>query len=83
MAKSEDLHGDRSHAELRRQYHCMAYNMLVAVISCTQSKVQFYNGFLFKEDPTKVCLLFCVSILYLVACFITSVVFRGNFCGTI
>ncbi len=54
MAKSEDLHGDRTLYELRRQYHCHAYNMLVAVITCTQSKVQFYTGFLFKEDPLKV-----------------------------
>lgn len=54
MAKSEDLHGDQSHCELRRQYHCAGYNMLLAVISCTQNKVQFYTGFLFKEDTTKV-----------------------------
>ena len=53
VAKSEDLHGDRTHYELRRQYHCHAYNMLVAVISCTQTKPQFYQGFLFKEDLTK------------------------------
>ena len=39
--------------ELRRQYHCAAYNMLMAVISCTQNKLQFYMGFLFKEDPIK------------------------------
>ena len=32
----------------------MAYNMLVSVITCTQSKMQFYTGFLFKEDITKV-----------------------------
>ncbi len=54
VAKSEDLHGDRTLYELRRQYHCHAYNMLVAVITCTQNKVQFYTGFLFKEDPLKV-----------------------------
>ena len=54
LAKSEDLHGDRTLYELRRQYHCMAYNMLVAVITCTQSKIQFYTGFLFKEEPLKV-----------------------------
>ena len=54
MAKSEDLHGDKTHYELRRQYHCMAYNMLLAVISCTQNKIQFYTGFLFKEDILKV-----------------------------
>ena len=54
MAKSEDLHCDKTHYELRRQYHCMAYNMLISVITCTQNKMQFYNGFLFKEDVTKV-----------------------------
>ncbi|XP_064405997.1 DNA-dependent protein kinase catalytic subunit-like isoform X2 [Halichondria panicea] len=53
LAKSEDLHGDRALYELRRQYHCMAYNLLVAVITCTQSKIQFYTGFLFKEEPLK------------------------------
>jgi len=52
--KSEDLHGDKTLLELRRVYHCMAYNMLVSVITCTQSKMQFYTGFLFKEDITKV-----------------------------
>lgn len=52
-AKSEDLHGDKTLYELRRQYHCHAYNMLVAVISCTQTKAQFYQGFLFKEDLLK------------------------------
>eukprot|EP00731_Ephydatia_muelleri_P036866 Em0341g3a len=52
-AKSEDLHGDKTLYELRRQYHCVAYNMLLAVISCTQNKLQFYTGFLFKEEPSK------------------------------
>ena len=53
-AKSEDLHGDRTHYELRRQYHCAAYKALMAVIMCTQDKMQFYHGFLFKEDSSKV-----------------------------
>eukprot|EP00731_Ephydatia_muelleri_P028749 Em0020g393a len=52
-AKSEDLHGDKTLYELRRQYHCAAFNMLLAVISCTQNKLQFYTGFLFKEEPSK------------------------------
>lgn len=52
-AKSEDLHGDKTYYELRRQYHCAAYNMLLAVITCTQNKLQFYTGFLFKEEPSK------------------------------
>jgi DNA-dependent protein kinase catalytic subunit len=52
-AKSENLTGDQVYPELRRQYHCFAYNMLVAVISCTQTKLQFYSVFLFKEDVSK------------------------------
>lgn len=53
-AKCEDLHGDKTHYELRRQYHCAAYKALMAVIMCTQSKIQFYHGFLFKDDVNKV-----------------------------
>ena len=32
--------------------------MLVSVISCTQTKPQFYQGFLFKEDIMKGQFLF-------------------------
>jgi len=53
-AKSEDLHGDTTLKELRRQYHCAAYNTLVAIVSCTQKDVKFYTGFLFTENPPKV-----------------------------
>jgi len=53
-AKSEDLHGDTTLKELRRQYHCAAYNTLVAIVSCTQKDVKFYTGFLFTENPLKV-----------------------------
>lgn len=53
-AKCEDLHGDKTHYELRRQYHCAAYKALMAVIMCTQNKIQFYHGFIFKEDLNKV-----------------------------
>ena len=74
MAKSEDLHGDKTLYELRRQYHCMAYNMLVAVITCTQNKVQFYTGFLFKEDPLKVCIDCCIHILR-TKCYYLHVIF--------
>ncbi|XP_065898419.1 DNA-dependent protein kinase catalytic subunit-like isoform X2 [Dysidea avara] len=52
-AKSEDLHGDTTLKELRRQYHCTAYNTLVAIVSCTQKDVKFYTGFLFTENPLK------------------------------
>ncbi|CAI8051260.1 DNA-dependent protein kinase catalytic subunit [Geodia barretti] len=53
QAKGEDLRGDRSHGELRRQYHCAAFNMVAAVITCTQRDLKFYTAFLFKEDLTK------------------------------
>lgn len=49
--------------ELRRQYHCAAYNLLIAVLSSTQTDAKFYTAFLFKEDEAKVCLRFiCESI---------------------
>ena len=54
LAKGEDLHGDRTLAELRRQYHCAAFSMVAAVISCTQKDLKFYTTFLFKEDLSKV-----------------------------
>lgn len=52
--KSEDSRGETEHKELRREYHCAAYNTLVALICCTQSEMKFYTGFLFKEDLIKV-----------------------------
>lgn len=55
LAKGEDLHGDQTLGELRRQYHCAAFNMVAAVITCTQKDLKFYTTFLFKEDLTKVC----------------------------
>ena len=57
QAKGEDLRGDRSHGELRRQYHCAGFNMVAAVITCTQRDLKFYTAFLFKEDLTKVYIL--------------------------
>ena len=62
-AKSEDLHGNKAHYEVRRQYHCMAYNMVMAIIPCTQQQPQFYAVFLFKEDPTKVSGIYIKFIL--------------------
>jgi DNA-dependent protein kinase catalytic subunit len=53
LAKGEDLHGDRTLCELRRQYHCAAFNMVAAVISCTQKDLKFYTTFLFREDRAK------------------------------
>ena len=52
--KAEDVRGETEHKELRRQYHCAAYNTLVALMCCTQTEMKFYTGFLFKEDLIKV-----------------------------
>jgi len=44
--------------ELNRLIHCAAYNVLTAVISCTQSDLKFYTGCLFPSDNlAKVSLL--------------------------
>ncbi|XP_064600499.1 DNA-dependent protein kinase catalytic subunit-like [Liolophura sinensis] len=53
LAKSEDMRGESTLLELRRQYHCAAYNALIAVISCTQTEQKFYVGFLFSENEVK------------------------------
>ena len=53
-AKGEDTRGEAAHTELRRQYHCMAYNAVIAIISCTQTDAKFYKAFLFTENTTKV-----------------------------
>ncbi|XP_041364232.1 DNA-dependent protein kinase catalytic subunit-like [Gigantopelta aegis] len=52
-AKSEDIRGETTLLEERRQYHCSAYNLLIAVISCTQTDSKFYNGFLFSDKEAK------------------------------
>jgi len=46
--------------ELVRLIQCAAYNMLIAVISSTQSDLKFYAGFLFPPDN-----LAKVSVLWL------------------
>ncbi len=53
-AKSEDIRGETKSLELRRLFHCAAYNALIAIITCTQTEIKFYNGFLFSENPAKV-----------------------------
>ena len=53
-AKGEDMRGEIALIEMRRHYHCAAYNALIAVISCTQTDLKFYRGFLFQEDSAKV-----------------------------
>ena len=37
-------------AEMSRLIHCAAYNVLIAVISSTQTDSKFYAGFLFPLD---------------------------------
>ena len=53
-ATVEDMRGETVALELRRLYHCCAYNALVALISCTQTELKFYVAFLFSENPVKV-----------------------------
>ena len=40
-------------AELRRVYHCSAYNAMASIILCTQKEEKFHGTFLFKENPAK------------------------------
>jgi DNA-dependent protein kinase catalytic subunit len=49
------VRGEGTCTELRRQYHCAAYNLLIAVLSSTQTDAKFFTAFLFKEDEAKVC----------------------------
>lgn len=46
--------GETQLLELRRLYHCAAYNCAIAAISCSFSEPKFYHGFLFSEKPEKV-----------------------------
>ncbi|XP_069369172.1 DNA-dependent protein kinase catalytic subunit isoform X2 [Paralichthys olivaceus] len=52
-AFTENMAGETQLLELRRQYHCAAYNCAIAVISCSFSEAKFYQGFLFSEKPEK------------------------------
>ncbi|KAM4719019.1 DNA-dependent protein kinase catalytic subunit isoform 2-T2 [Anableps anableps] len=49
----ENMAGETQLLELRRSYHCAAYNCAIAVISCSFSEPKFYQGFLFNEKPEK------------------------------
>ncbi|XP_076335270.1 DNA-dependent protein kinase catalytic subunit-like isoform X2 [Tachypleus tridentatus] len=51
--KKEDLRGETTLYDVRRRLSCAAYNVLIAVISCTQSDPKFYNVFLFQENSAK------------------------------
>lgn len=53
-AKSEDIRGESTLLELRRQYHCAAYNLMIAFISRTQTDLKYFTAFLFEEKEAKV-----------------------------
>lgn len=52
-AFTENMAGETQLLELRRHYHCAAYNCAIAVISCSFTEPKFYHGFLFSEKPEK------------------------------
>ncbi|XP_070708776.1 DNA-dependent protein kinase catalytic subunit [Pempheris klunzingeri] len=52
-AFTENMGGETQLLELRRQYHCAAYNCAITAISCSFSEPKFYHGFLFSEKPEK------------------------------
>ena len=56
-AHKEDMRGETAHLELRRIYHCAAYNCMISIISCTQTEQKFYTGLLFSDNPAKVGLI--------------------------
>ncbi|KAK2886235.1 hypothetical protein Q8A73_020181 [Channa argus] len=52
-AYTENMAGETQLLELRRLYHCAAYNCAIAVICCSFNESKFYQGFLFSEKPEK------------------------------
>lgn len=46
--------GETQLLDLRRLYHCAAYNCAMGAISCSFSEAKFYQCFLFSEKPEKV-----------------------------
>ncbi|XP_026183019.1 DNA-dependent protein kinase catalytic subunit isoform X2 [Mastacembelus armatus] len=52
-AFTENMAGETQLLELRRHYHCAAYNCAIAVISCIFKEPKYYHGFLFNEKPEK------------------------------
>ncbi|XP_030839871.1 DNA-dependent protein kinase catalytic subunit [Strongylocentrotus purpuratus] len=52
-ARNEDCRGETVAVELRRQFHCAAFNCSAAIISCVQDNIKFYNAFLFSENHAK------------------------------
>ena len=61
--KSEDARDETAHAELRRQLRCVAYDALVAIISCTQTDMKFFTAFLFTEKPEKVRIIYILFVI--------------------
>lgn len=53
-AYTEIMTGESQLLELRRLYHCAAYNCAIAAISCSCNEPKFFHGFLFSEKPEKV-----------------------------
>lgn len=53
-AFTENMSGETQLLDLRRLYHCAAYNCAIAAISCSFSQPKFFTGFLFSEKPEKV-----------------------------
>ncbi|KAM4534321.1 DNA-dependent protein kinase catalytic subunit isoform 1-T1 [Odontesthes bonariensis] len=52
-AFTENMAGETQLLEVRRHYHCAAYNCAIAAISCSFNEPKFYQGFLFSEKPEK------------------------------
>ncbi|XP_056155309.1 DNA-dependent protein kinase catalytic subunit [Lampris incognitus] len=52
-AFTENMTGEHQLLEIRRQYHCAAYNCAMAVIGRSFNEPKFYQGFLFTEKPEK------------------------------
>ncbi|XP_061121318.1 DNA-dependent protein kinase catalytic subunit isoform X2 [Syngnathus typhle] len=50
---TENMAGETQLLEIRRQYHCAAYNCAMAAVSCSFSEPKFYSGFLFSDKPEK------------------------------
>uniref|UniRef100_A0A3Q4AQN1 DNA-dependent protein kinase catalytic subunit n=1 Tax=Mola mola TaxID=94237 RepID=A0A3Q4AQN1_MOLML len=52
-AFTENMAGETQFPELRRLYHCAAYNCAISAISYCFNEAKFYHGFLFSEKPEK------------------------------
>ncbi|XP_041045109.1 DNA-dependent protein kinase catalytic subunit isoform X2 [Carcharodon carcharias] len=57
-AITENMAGETQLLEKRRQYHCAAYNCMIAALCCIFTEAKFYNGFLFSEKPEKNIFIF-------------------------